>query len=361
MNLYIGVMSGTSLDGVDVVLCEVDKLTCRLVESYEHTFDNDLKEEILHVISQEISLRQIGKLNHRLGLLFADAINALLSRCKIDKNSVIAIGLHGQTLWHEPDGKFPFSMQLGDANVVAVKTGIDVVSDFRSKDVALGGQGAPFSPAFHHYLFHNPLKTTCILNIGGMANITILGKKFLGYDTGPGNVLLDFWVSKHKAVAYDNSGEYAASGVVNQALLESFLKEPFFSQSAPKSTGRERFNAAWLQDKLHNKHLKPEDVQATLLELTVRTIVDEVKKFNIELLLVCGGGVKNGFLMQCLSKELPESEVTSTDAYGASSEFMEAMAFAWLAYKRVNRETVDLKEVTGASQNAILGGVYASN
>ncbi len=354
-------MSGTSLDGVDVVLCEIDKSTCRLLASHEHLFIPAVREEIMYVISQDVTLAKIGELNHRLGLLFAKAINTLIDAESLDIKSVTAIGLHGQTLWHEPNGEFPFSMQLGDASIVAVKTGIDVVCDFRSKDVALGGQGAPFAPAFHQFVFQAIKKNTCILNIGGMANITVLGESFLGYDTGPGNVLMDLWISQHQNISYDKDGAWAQSGTINKVLLERFLKEPYFSQNPPKSTGRECFNEVWLRDRLNNLHVDSKDVQATLLELTALTIVDEVKKFNIELLLVCGGGVKNVFLMQRLSEELQETEVSSTDAYGTNSEFMEAMAFSWLAHKRVNNEMVNLKDATGAGRNAILGGVYASN
>ncbi|MEA2112184.1 MAG: anhydro-N-acetylmuramic acid kinase [Campylobacterota bacterium] len=358
--LYIGVMSGTSLDGVDVVLCEIDESSCRLLLSYEYGFDQVLKKEILHVISHESSLAQTGRLNHRLGLLFANSVNSLLKHHNIDRNSIRAIGLHGQTLWHESSGNYPFSMQLGDANVVSVETGIDVVCDFRSKDVAFGGQGAPFAPAFHEFLFQD-LKNTCILNIGGMANITVLGETLLGYDSGPGNVLMDAWIAEHKNLPYDADGAWAQSGVFNVELLKQFLDEPFFMQSAPKSTGREIFNLQWLHKRLYSSNLSSKDVQATLLELTVRTIADEVKKFDVTQLLVCGGGVKNHFLMQRLNEELLDVKVTSTDIYGVSSEFMEAMAFAWLAHKRLNRESVNLKEVTGASQNAILGGVYAAH
>ncbi len=358
---YIGVMSGTSLDGVDVVLCEISDATCKLHTSYEHPFPEALKASILHAISNKCSLQEIGTLHHRLGQLFSQAVAALLTHAAVSPKEIRAIGLHGQTLWHEPHTTHPFSMQLGDANIVAVETGIDVVCDFRSKDVALDGQGAPFAPAFHQFVFQGLSQSTCILNIGGMANITVLGEPLLGYDTGPGNVLMDLWISQHQNISYDKGGVWAQSGTVNKVLLERFLQEPYFSQLAPKSTGRECFNAQWLNDKLSNLHVDSKDVQATLLELTVCTIVDEVKKFNIELLLVCGGGVKNGFLMQRLSEELQETKMNSTDAYGVSSEFMEAMAFSWLAYKRVNNETVNLKDVTGAGKNAILGGIYASN
>ena len=360
-SLYIGVMSGTSLDGVDVVLCEIDKSTCELKAFLEYPFDEALKKYILGVISQTTTLLQIGEINQRLGLLFSDAINALIKENLIDIHSIKAIGLHGQTLWHEPSGRHPFSMQLGDANIVAVETGIDVVCDFRSKDIALGGQGAPFAPAFHDFIFKGINKKTVVLNIGGMANITLIGDKLLGYDTGCGNVLLDMWIMKNQNTPYDRDGSWAKSAEVNSALLDKFLDEPYFSQNYPKSTGRELFNQEWLNDKLKGFDILTCDVQATLLELSVRTIVDEVKKHDVELTLVCGGGVKNEYMMDRLAEELNHIEVSSTDSYSVSSDYMEAMAFAWLAYKRVNRERVELKDVTGASKNAILGGLYAGN
>jgi anhydro-N-acetylmuramic acid kinase len=360
MGLFIGVMSGTSLDGVDVVLCNLEEATCKLLASIQHPLDTDLKTEILHLISHPVTLAQVGALHHRLGVLFAEAVTALIHTHHIDPKEVKAIGLHGQTLWHEPNSDTPFSMQLGDPNVVAVRTGIDVVADFRSKDIALGGQGAPFAPAFHHFLFHTLSQKTAVLNIGGMANITVIDSPLLGYDTGVGNVLLDLWINQHKQLPYDHNGNWAASGSKNSTLLARFFDDPFFGKTAPKSTGREHFNASWLKKRVHDLHVNPQDVQATLLELTAQSIANEVSKFDVTLLLICGGGVKNSFLMQRLRALLPKVTLHSTDHYGVNSEFMEALAFAWLAYKRVRHESVPLKDVTGALRDAVLGGIYAS-
>jgi len=252
-------------------------------------------------------------------------------------------------------------MQLGNASVLAVETGIDVVSDFRSKDVALGGQGAPFAPAFHSFIFSH-LKNSAVLNIGGMANISVFEPELIGYDTGCGNVLLDMWVSEHKNVAYDKDGNWAKMGKVHDELLQNMLQDEYFLLKFPKSTGREYFNKKFLI-----KYLEPfakickEDVQATLLALTVQTIADEIKKFNIEELLVCGGGVRNLFLMQELKKALPKIMVNSTEKYGVDSDNMEAMIFAWLADRRVKKEKINLKTVTGAKNNTILGAIYASS
>ncbi|BAF72195.1 anhydro-N-acetylmuramic acid kinase [Sulfurovum sp. NBC37-1] len=353
---YIGIMSGTSLDGVDVVLCEIDKKSCLLKASVEYPFPDDLKKEILSMINGKCTLAQVGSVDVRLGILFSDAVNALLEIEKIDPKSIKAIGSHGQTLWHEPVGKYPFSMQLGDPSAIAVRTGIKVVADFRQKDMALGGQGAPFAPAFHAFLFGGTDASVSILNIGGMANITVLGKTLLGYDTGPGNVLMDMWVAEHKDVTYDRNGEWARSGEVIYPLLEAMLEDPYFSQPHPKSTGREKFNEAWLQKHLNAQHstLNAHDVQRTLLELTAVSISNEVLKFNQDILLLCGGGAKNAFLVERLGTLMPNIQIGIAN----DADNIEAMTFAWLAYKRLHNEHVDLKDVTGARQNAILGGVY---
>ena len=200
---YIGIMSGTSLDGVDVVLCEIDDLECTLISSLEYPIPLELKSDILTIIESKSTLESLGELDHRLGVLFTQAVGALLIRENIDASSIKAIGSHGQTLWHAPTGEHPFSMQMGDPNILAAKTGITVVADFRRKDVALGGQGAPFAPAFHEFIFSNINDSLSIVNIGGMANITVLGEKLIGYDTGCGNVLLDLWISEHQNISYD--------------------------------------------------------------------------------------------------------------------------------------------------------------
>jgi len=360
--LYIGVMSGTSMDGVDVSLCEVTESHCKLIASLEYPFALELKEAILQMIEGPVTLLAVGEMNRRLGELFAEAVNALLQGENIEAGRVRAIGLHGQTLWHNPEGDYPFTMQLGDANVIAAQTHIDVVSDFRGKDTALGGQGAPFAPAFHKFLFEYMTKSIGVLNIGGIANLSVLQEPLVGFDTGPGNVLMDLWVQKHRNLPYDKEGSWAKEGKVDEALLEEFLDDAYFKKPAPKSTGRELFKEQWLNTALQNhRQLRPEDVQATLLQLSVRSIADAVKRYKIEHLLVCGGGVKNHFLMQALSEALEGIAVSPTDAYGVDSEQMEAMLFAWLAYKRLRREAVGLKAVTGARSNGILGGVYAKN
>ncbi len=356
---YIGIMSGTSLDSVDVVLCELDQDQCALIAAHEYPFSETLRSIVLHLVSEPSALSKVGSLHHRLGHLFAQAVHALLAQTSLTPDKIAAIGLHGQTLWHAPNADHPFSMQLGDASIVAVLTGIDVISDFRSKDIALGGQGAPFAPAFHQFLFARLPGVNAVVNIGGMANITIIGEPLLGYDTGPGNVLLDLWIQRHQKVAYDHEGTWAQSGKVHPVLLQRLLQEPYFLLDAPKSTGRERFNEVWLTKKLSNLHVTPADVQATLLKLTALSIADNVKKFPVTQLLVCGSNEKNSYLLKQLRSLLADISVCRTDRYGIDSSFMEAMAFAWLAYKRHHRESVALHSVTGATRDTVLGGIYA--
>lgn len=356
MERYIGIMSGTSLDGVDVVLCEIDEVECRLLASVVHPMPEDLKKDLLAVMSSMTSLKEIGEIDHRLGFLFRGAVDALIEKCYIDIATVKAIGLHGQTLWHNPEGEYPFSMQLGDANILTAKYGIAVVSDFRAKDVALGGQGAPFAPAFHEFMFASDTAKIALVNIGGMANITVLDEKLIGYDIGCGNVLLDLWVQKHKGLSYDKDGAWAKLGRVNEALLRKMIDDPYFSQSYPKSTGREKFNMAWIESVLSSNEdtLSPVDIQRTLLELVALSISREVYKFRRDEVLLCGGGVKNTFLLERIGRLLGGVRLSIAPHF----DELEAMTFAWLAYQRVHHKKVNLKEVTGASKNSILGAVH---
>jgi anhydro-N-acetylmuramic acid kinase len=352
---YIGIMSGTSLDGVDIALCEVDATSCKLLSALEYPMPLALKTDILAMIKSNTTLEKVAQLDQRLGELFAQAVAALLTRENVDASSIKAIGSHGQTLWHAPQNAV--TMQLGDPSIITAKTGITVVADFRRKDVALGGQGAPFAPAFHEFIFDNINSSVAILNIGGMANITVLGETLIGYDTGCGNVLLDLWVEMHEGVAYDKDGQWAKSGEVDYVLLDMMMADPYFSQSHPKSTGREKFNKSWLDDILSSRGSQvcsKQDVQRTLLELTALSLSNEVLKFNVDVVLLCGGGAKNVFLVERIKILMPSIEVS----IAKNADEIEAMTFAWLAYKRIHKEKVNLKDVTGASDNTILGGIY---
>ncbi|WP_299015215.1 anhydro-N-acetylmuramic acid kinase [uncultured Photobacterium sp.] len=358
---YIGIMSGTSMDGVDTVLVEIDGNQIELLCDHSFPMGENLKRSLLDIcLGQPTSLQAIGELDHRLGHLFADAVLALLDKAGIDPSTVKAIGSHGQTVFHSPNTEYAFTMQLGDANIISAKTGITTIADFRRKDMAFGGQGAPLVPAFHQQLFSQPDLTRVILNIGGIANITILdpGKPVTGFDTGPGNMLMDAWINKHQGKRFDSDGEWALSGKLNTELLNTLISNPYFALQPPKSTGRELFNLPWLEEHLALFSLPPEDVQRTLAEFTAVTISNDVKKERPGELLVCGGGAHNRLIMNRLTELLPKWQVMTTADRGVDIDNMEAMAFAWLAYRTLHKLPGNLPEVTGASQLTSLGAIY---
>lgn len=368
--LYLGLMSGTSLDGVDAVLMDMSGTKPTVLAAGFTTMPDDIRKELAMLcLKGEASLKKIGELDHRLGELYALAANELLTSQNTDaEEDVKGIGCHGQTIWHAPWGDFPFTMQIGDANIIAARTGITTVADFRRKDVAFGGQGAPLVPAFHEAVFTRPDTLTVVLNIGGISNISVLnpGLPTLGYDTGPGNLLLDAWTEKHLGERFDRDAAWAKTGNVVQPLLDHLMDETFFSQKAPKSTGRELFSLTWLQDKLtHFGHVAARDVQATLVELTARSISQELQKYpenkTAQQLLVCGGGAKNPLLMQRLSLLLPSWSVGTTTEHGLDVDYVEAAAFAWLACQRLSNLPGNLPSVTGASRYASLGAIYPAD
>ena len=362
--LYIGIMSGTSLDGIDTALVEIDNDQIRLVDSHDHAIPESLKLRLLNVsLGQSTTLPEIGQLDHQLGKLYADAVLALLAKSGYEAKQITAIGNHGQTVFHQPNGETPFTIQLGDANIIAALTQVDTVADFRRKDIALGGQGAPLVPAFHQAIFNSKNSSVVVLNIGGIANISVLRPEqpVIGYDTGPGNMLMDAWCFKHQGRAYDKNAELALKGSVDAELLSHLLREPYLGLSAPKSTGRELFNLPWLEQFLNLHSTSTADVQRTLCEYTALTIANEVEKFCVgesPELLICGGGAQNPLLMQRLVELLPNWQVMPTDARGVDSNNMEAMAFAWLAYRRIHNLPSNLPEVTGAAKLASLGVMY---
>ncbi len=364
--LFIGVMSGTSLDGVDVALIEIDGRDIRLLSSAMYPIPEAIKQNILDICTgQPTHLPAIGRLDHRLGHLFADAVNALLAQSGYQAKDIRAIGCHGQTVYHHPTGDTPFTMQLGDAHIVATKTGIDTVADFRRKDMALGGQGAPLVPAFHREVFPQDDATLVVLNIGGIANISVLrpNQPLLGYDTGPGNILMDAWCQYHTREKFDQDAQMARSGEIDGPLLEQMKRDSYFSAHAPKSTGREYFNLDWVQSKIRllNHPIPPENVQRTLCRLTAETIADQSCLYASGLqprLFVCGGGANNPLLMQELQALLQDWQVCNTSAQGVDNDYMEAMAFAWLAHQRIHALPSNVPEVTGAIKAVSLGVIY---
>ncbi|EOC1308680.1 anhydro-N-acetylmuramic acid kinase [Cronobacter dublinensis] len=363
---YIGVMSGTSLDGVDVVLAAIDEHMVAQQASLSWPMPQAIKTAILDISQgQPLTLSQLGRLDNQLGCLFAEAVNALMQQQNLNPEDVMAIGCHGQTVWHEPTGSAPHTMQIGDNNQIVARTGVCVVGDFRRRDMALGGQGAPLVPAFHQALLAHPTERRMVLNIGGIANLSLLfpGQPVKGFDTGPGNMLMDAWIWRQQGKPYDKDGEWAAGGTVVRPLLQQMLSDPYFSAPAPKSTGREYFNYGWIERQLSLfAGLAAQDVQATLLELTASTIARDVQlSGGAERLMICGGGGRNPRLVARLAALLPGTEVSSTDEMGIRGDDMEALAFAWLAYRTLSGKPGNLPSVTGAREASVLGAIFPAN
>ena len=363
--IYLGLMSGTSIDSIDVAAIEFTQDTPSLVRTHSHPIPENLKQQILNLcLPGSDSVQLYCETDNRLGELFAEAALALMSSLNIQAEQIAAIGSHGQTVRHSPPGTdgLAYSQQIADPTIIAARTGCPVVADFRRADMALGGHGAPLVPAFHRQLFSQPEKNRVILNIGGIANITLLAANgdCRGYDTGPGNILLDSWCQLQLGTAYDRNGDWGAGGTVDSALLQQLKCHRYFAQPAPKSTGREEFNLAWLQNQLLAFDLPAQDVQATLMQLTADTIADQINSLGLPIneVFVCGGGVLNGALMQQLAHALPELTVNSTSELGLDPNWVEACAFAWLAKRRIEEKSGNLPAVTGASRETVLGGLY---
>jgi len=363
----IGLMSGTSLDGVDAALVQFPPAAPpRLVHAHHQPYPQTLRQAVLAVCQgQAVTLAAVGALDVQLARAYAGTVQALLQQAGVQAGQVQVLGAHGQTVHHQPGGAERFSMQLGDPNTLAVATGITVVADFRRRDMALGGQGAPLAPGFHDQVLRHADRARVVLNGGGIANVSLLlpGQPCRGWDTGPANILLDAWAQQHLGQPFDADGAWAASGQVQAALLQALLADPYFAQQPPKSTGRERFGAGWLQQRLadHGQSLAPADVQRTLLELSVETVAQPVAAAAAGGdLMVCGGAARNGYLLQRLAQRLPGWQVAPTDAWGVPAQWMEAMAFAYFAHCTLAGVAASVPTVTGASRACVLGGVYCA-
>lgn len=359
---YIGLMSGTSLDGVDAVLTDFSSGACCVIASASVSFDDDLKQELLRLNirgDDEIARSQLAANN--LARLYAGCVAELLAQTGLPAAAIRAIGCHGQTVRHRPD--LGFTVQIGNAALLAEVSGIAVVGDFRSRDVAAGGQGAPLVPAFHQAAFGDALKLThrAVVNIGGIGNISDLppAGAIRGFDTGPGNLLMDGWIARHLGAAYDRDGAWAAGGQVIPALLQTLRAHAFFDAAPPKSTGRDDFHLGWLESHLRPDYA-PVDVQATLLELTASSIADAVSQHceDAQEIYLCGGGTYNGALVARLTQLLQPRIVTRTDALGIPANQVEAAAFAWLARQALLGLPGNLPAVTGARGPRILGAIY---
>lgn len=365
MCLFIGLMSGTSVDAIDVALVEFIGSEIQLQATHCHPWPLPLRDALLHLCQQsrgQSTLHEIATLDVRVGELFAEATLALLAQTHTPRQQVCAIGSPGQTLYHYPDGNPPYTWQLGDPNVIAQLTKIPTVADFRRRDVATGGQGAPLAPSFHNARWRSPLEKRVVLNIGGIANITVLpadhSLPVIGFDTGPGNALLDAHAFQHLQTRLDENGAWAAQGQVQSSLLDSLLTDSYFARPAPKSTGRDYFNLAWLSYYTTTLSISPPDLQATLCQLTVESVAQAVQPYAPQRLLVCGGGVHNSGLMAGLAKRLPDCIIESTLAYGIDPDWVEAVSFAWFAKQRIEQQPSNLPSVTGAREAVVLGGIY---
>jgi anhydro-N-acetylmuramic acid kinase len=359
----IGLMSGTSMDGIDAVLVNIGHTSLRVLETLSFKYPEQLQQRLRAAVSTPLDreIDNLEALHRETGECFRDAVIALVRQADFDPSGVTVIGSHGQTLRHEPDIAEPYSLQVGDPSVIATGAGIPVVADFRSADIEAGGQGAPLVPPFHRWLFHNDAASEVVVNIGGIANVTILPTSghATGFDTGPGNTLMDGWTRENSNARFDAGGEFAASGKVDRPLLQRLLSDPYFSRRPPKSTGLEHFNLGWLRG-ANIDGLAAADVQATLCELTATSIADAIRSAapDTDTVFVCGGGVHNAELMRRLEARLAGTDVLTTDAVGLDPDWVEAAAFAWLALRTINGLPGNLPSVTGASRPAVLGTIH---
>ncbi|WP_313645391.1 anhydro-N-acetylmuramic acid kinase [Stenotrophomonas sp.] len=363
--LFLGLMSGTSADGIDAALVQFPQDGgCRFLHGHTHPWHPATREMLIALGqgAEPSSMDALGQLDATVGITFAAAANQLLEDAGVQRAQVQAIGSHGQTIRHRPLSNPAFTWQIGDANRIAELTGITTVADFRRRDVAAGGHGAPLMPAFHLAMLGSADEDRAVLNLGGIANLSLIARdgSIRGFDTGPANALLDGWCQRHLGHPYDADGAFAASGRVDEALLARLLAEPWFALPPPKSTGREQFHLDWVAAQLPADALAPADVQATLLELTAATVADALltQLPGARRLLVCGGGVRNPQLLLRLQARLPGVVIGSSAEHGLDPDYMEAMGFAWLARETLAGRPGNLPSVSGARGPRILGAIH---
>jgi len=368
-SLYIGLMSGTSLDGIDGVLARIDPHgATTAIASASAPFAPELRKALFELQSPGPNeLHREKQAGNALALAYAEVVGQLLQKARLTANDIVAIGAHGQTIRHQPDlGEMAYTHQTLNPALLAERTGIDVIADFRSRDLAAGGHGAPLVPAFHAQQFSEP-KNLAILNIGGIANLTLISQsgEVTGFDCGPGNMLMDAWIQKQLGKPFDEYGNWALQGKVDESLLKKLLADPFFNKTPPKSTGRDDFHMDWLLENIGNKNIPPEDVQATLLHLSAHSILDALARHapQTQKLITCGGGAQNTALMNLLKVKAqylcPElAEITTSDSVGIHPQLVEGLAFAWLAWAHKQKRPANLPAVTGAKGPRILGACY---
>lgn len=362
---YLGLMSGTSQDGVDAALVTLDSNDYMVHLTATTPYPDELRQRIEALLAEsQVSLRELGQLDVAIGVFFAQCATRLLRDSALESIDIAGIGHSGHTVFHSPDGTEPFTLQLGDPSTVAARTGITTVGHLRQMDVALGGQGAPLAPAFHQWSFSDPGESRVVVNIGGIANASILqpGRVLQGFDTGPGNTLMDRWTQRCTGRPYDHNGAWSKTGKVHGKLLNELMLDPYFQRPPPKSTGLEHFNPGWMQAALDRtgEHPGEADIQATLTELTAATIAMAIHAADCkpQRVILCGGGARNGALTERLAAHLTGIPLESSARHGIEPEWVEAVLFAWLARARLRGEPGNAPSVTGASRLAALGGVY---
>lgn len=363
---FLGLISGTSLDGIDAAILAVEGDDLSVLASHGEPYPTQLRDQLRTLCQPgNNEIEQLGIADREVGRHFAAAALGLIERTGLAPEAITAIGSHGQTLRHRPEGNNAFTLQIGDPNTIAELTGITTVADFRRRDIAAGGQGAPLAPGFHRAAFAKAHVNTAVVNVGGIANITLLSEHgaTLGFDTGPGNTLMDAWIGKQRQQAYDKNGDWARQGSIVPALLSAFLEDPYFAQAAPKSTGPEYFSPHWLEQILSSfGDVEACDVQRTLLELTAQSIANAITDAAVmsdaTQLAVCGGGAHNGLLMERLASRLPALSVQDTGALGIHPDWVEAACFAWLAAQTLAGKAGNEPRVTGACDYRVLGAIY---
>ena len=364
-NNFIGIMTGTSVDAIDVAELFINEEEYELLNTKSFQFPKNIKNKILEISRNKRGHDsfQISSLSDELAYIYAKSIDAFIYESNINRESINAVGIHGQTISHNPNEINPSSIQLGNGKIVAQKTGLIVVNDFRSADILAGGQGAPLAPLFHNRFFGKKDITRAVINIGGIANISVLGSNLIGYDIGPGNVLIDSWCREKKARDFDEDGNWAQMGSLHQTLLDQFMKENFIQKNPPKSSGTDYFNSDWIKEKLKyvDDHISDADIQRTLTEFTATIIGDAINSINgIKQVAICGGGSKNKFLMRLIKKNT-SSEIITTDSWGINADWVESAGFAYLAYLRINEISVDTSNITGSRGLIKLGKIQRPN
>lgn len=363
---HVGLISGTSMDGIDAVVVEFSAEAPVILAAASVPFEGDLRAELdrMRADPDNYPTAALARLDAHMGHALAEAALAVIGQAGVAPAQIAAIGSHGQTVLHRPQDRWPHTLQIGDPHRIAQKTGIVTVADFRRGDMAAGGQGAPLAPLLHHALFSRNGEARAVLNLGGIANLTLLpgDGSVSGFDTGPANCLLDDWYRRHHPARFDTGGHWAASGTVDAAWLRQLLEEPYFARPAPKSTGIEHFSQRWLDERLPRwSNQRPQDIQATLAELSAGTIANALKSESAvrpSQLLVCGGGVHNDDLLHRIRKALPGTTVHSTASEGMDPDFVEAMLFAWLAHMRLSGTSVNTPPITGASTPVLAGTIF---